>query len=130
MIPQASPSFHGNILGCQGLMDEIFVPGQPGHFPITCNPLEMVKSWIPTMVNIQKKRWKTTIFELCKSTISTGSCSIANCNKLPEGKFGGFSIFFVVSQFFGKISMVFPFFFRGTTKSSENLRFCYCLKSH
>ena len=77
-----------------------------------------------------KKRWKTTIFELGKSTISTGPCSIANCNKLPEGKFGGFSIFFVVSQFFGKISMFFPFFFRGTTKSSENLRFCYCLKSH
>ena len=117
MIPQASPSFHGNILGCQGLMDEIFVPGQPGHFPITCNPLEMVKSWIPTMVNIQKKRWKTTIFELGKSTISTGPCSIANCNKLPEGKFGGFSIFFLwFLNFFGKISMFFSIFFSGHHK--------------
>ena len=35
-----------------------------------------------------------------KLTISTGPCSIANCNKLPEGKFfsGAFVVFFLAES--------------------------------
>ena len=34
---------------------------------------------------------RSTILSMGKSTISTGPCSIANCNKLPEGKCPHFS---------------------------------------
>ena len=39
---------------------------------------------LPGLVNIQKTDGKITMCFMGKSTISTGPCSIANCNSLPE----------------------------------------------
>ena len=45
----------------------------------------LIKSWIYPLVNVYITNWNITMLLMDKSTISTGPCSIATRNKLPEG---------------------------------------------
>jgi len=67
---------------------------------------------LPEMVNIEKTMERSTLFNGDSSTISTGSFSIANCKRLPEGSFG--TVHRLVSEFFhGKVTPVFTQFQAG-----------------